>query len=270
MTDSAPDDGPGSYFTPLGPGPQGGRLYRPTQHVQGAWRAEEQHLAPVCGLLVHALEQHEPRPDLQPGRVTFDALGVIGLADGEVTVRTVRPGRTIEQVEAAFAVDGRAAVRATLWRLARTDTSVVAGGEPASMPGPDGLPAWQETSVWPGGYIRSLEVRGTPDPEPGRARVWVRPRPRLVEGEQTSALAAWMGVVDTANGVSVRAEPQEWLFPNVDLTVHLFRRPTGEWLGLDTQATFGPDGLGLTSSVLHDVRGPVGRAAQSLTVRPRR
>ena len=40
------------------------------------------------------------------------------------------------------------------------------------------------------------------------------------------------------------------------------------WVGFDTQVAFGPTGLGLTSSVLHDIEGPVGRAQQMLTVRP--
>ena len=49
-------------------------------------------------------------------------------------------------------------------------------------------------------------------------------------------------------------------------TVHA--TPAGPRLGLDTTVTFGPDGVGLTASVLHDVSGPVGRAAQTLTLRP--
>jgi hypothetical protein len=32
--------------------------------------------------------------------------------------------------------------------------------------------------------------------------------------------------------------------------------------------TFSADGLGLTSTVLHDVHGPLGTVAQMLTVRP--
>jgi hypothetical protein len=58
------------------------------------------------------------------------------------------------------------------------------------------------------------------------------------------------------------------MFPNVDLTVHLYRRPEGPWVGLDTSVAFGPTGLGLTASVLHDRLGELGRAEQSLTVRP--
>jgi hypothetical protein len=39
-------------------------------------------------------------------------------------------------------------------------------------------------------------------------------------------------------------------------------------VGLDTTVVFGPDGVGLTSTVLHDAHGPVGRSEQMLTVRP--
>ena len=70
--------------------------------------------------------------------------------------------------------------------------------------------------------------------------------------------------------MTVRADPREVLFPNIDLTAHLFRRPEGAWAGFDITVTFGADGIGLTSSVLHDVTGPLGTQAQLLTLRPRR
>ena len=39
-------------------------------------------------------------------------------------------------------------------------------------------------------------------------------------------------------------------------------------MGLDTTVVFGPDGASLTTTVLHDLSGPVGRSEQLLTVRP--
>jgi hypothetical protein len=57
-------------------------------------------------------------------------------------------------------------------------------------------------------------------------------------------------------------------FPNLDLTAHLFEEPHGDWLGFDTSVSFGRNGFGLTSSVIHDEHGPVGTMAQMLTVRP--
>ncbi len=254
-----------AYYEPLG----GGR-YRPTEHVQGAWRADEQHMAPVGGLLVHAIETHAPREDLQPARVTFDILGVIPLRDSLVEVRTLRPGRTIELVEATLSVDGRAAVRATAWRLQRADTAAVQGGSvdgAPPMPAPDTLTESTGLSAWGGGFIASLSSRRSADSVPGRARSWVRSDITLLP-EPVSATASFARLVDTANGLNARVDPQEWMFPNVDLTIHLFREPVGEWVGIDGHQVHGATGVGLTSSTLHDVLGPVGRAEQCLTVRP--
>jgi hypothetical protein len=47
----------------------------------------------------------------------------------------------------------------------------------------------------------------------------------------------------------------------------MYRQPQGEWLGLDNEVSFGTDGIGLTSTVLHDLTGPFGRAEQILTLR---
>lgn len=258
-----PDPDPRAYYEPVGPG-----RFRSTVHAQGAWATEHQHMAPVAGLLVRAIEECSPREDLLLSRVAFDILGVIPGGEVEVRSRIIRPGRTIELVEAEMSAGGRVVVRATAWRLAAIDTSAVAGGAVDPLPGPEeGLP-WLGSAIWDGGFIRSLEFRVLPGWQPGRGRAWIRTDVELVAGEQSSALARYTGLIDTANGIAVRADPTTMLFPNTDLTVHLVRAPVGPWIGLDTTVTFGPDGVGLTASVLHDVSGPVGRAAQTLTLRP--
>jgi hypothetical protein len=170
-------------------------------------------------------------------------------------------------VEAVVTSAGRPAVRARVWRLAAHDTTAVAGGAGEALPAPSHVAPWDMTAVWPGGYIASLDVRAVRPPLPGRSTAWVSTDVALVDGEKASDLARWVGLVDTANGTGVRRSPREWMFPNVDLTLHLHRQPVGPWLGLDTSVVFGPTGQGVTSSVLHDVHGPVGRAEQVLTVR---
>jgi hypothetical protein len=127
------------------------------------------------------------------------------------------------------------------------------------------------TGIWAGGFIRSIEALRAQGGVPGEGQVWVRTALPLLEGEPVSPVAAYLGLVDTANGMNVRLDPREWAFPNVDLTVHLHRTPLGgpgRWIGLDTLVTVGAEGVGLTSTTLHDERGPVGRAEQILTVRP--
>ncbi|MDQ2755292.1 MAG: thioesterase family protein [Actinomycetota bacterium] len=255
---------PTSYYRRLP-----GGIYEPTVHVQGAWNDHEQHMAPVSGLVVHAMEEHEPRDDLQLARVTFEILGVIPREPTEVMVTTIRPGRTIELVEAVLVAGGRPAVRAHAWRMARGDTAAVAGGAPEPLPAPGTWEPWEGSTVWSGGYIGSLEGRRDPASRPGRGRVWLRTDIDLVEGIATSPTAAFVGLVDTANGVLVREDPQAWIFPNIDLSLHLFRRPVGEWVGFDTTVVFGGEGVGLTSSWLYDQEGAVGRAEQILTIRPR-
>jgi hypothetical protein len=241
-----------------------------TDEVSGAWNTDEQHIAPALGLLAHAVEldRDQRRTDrLRIGRLCYDILGTLPLDVVEVTVRVARPGRTIELVEAALRHDARDIVLLRAWLLRSGNTDRVAGTPLPAMPPPTQLSPWDATTVWPGGFIASAEVRRDQD-EPGRARFWVRTGTALLDDEPVSDLARFAGLLDIANGMTVRAAPSEVAFPNVDLTAHFFAEPHGDWVGFDTSVSFGPTGLGLTSSVLHDERGSVGTLAQTLTVRP--
>ncbi len=247
----------------------GDRTYESSIHTQGAWNAHEQHMAPVAGILTRELELHQPRPDLRMARLNFDILGLIPAGQFTIETKTLRPGRTIELLQAEMIAEERVAVRATAWRLQRGDSAVVAGLEDEAMPPVGDTALWDGMSHWPGGYIESLQMRVVEGHRPGRGQVWIRSPYEMVAGEPTTDMVRLMGLVDTANGIAFRVPPGpgSYMFPNVDLSIHLHRDPEGEWLGLDTSVTFGTDGIGLTSTVLNDVRGPFGRAAQILTVR---
>jgi hypothetical protein len=243
-----------------------------TREVSGAWNTAEQHIAPALGLLVHEVERDRDgrgRAELAVSRLSFDILGTVPVAEVEVSVDVLRPGRTVELVEARLCHGGRDVVRLRAWLLRPGETEVVAGTRVTPMPAVSALEPWDPTSVWPGGFIGSVDVRREQE-EPGRARFWVRSRTTLVDGEPVSELARVAGLLDIANGMTVREPPAEVAFPNVDLTAHFFEQPRGEWVGFDTTVSFGTAGLGLTSSVIHDQHGPVGTLAQSLTVRPLR
>jgi hypothetical protein len=262
MPGPVPTAAPPAYFERLAPG-----WIRATGHTGGAWSVTEQHISPLNGLLVHAMDlfvaERGTGGRLATARIAFDILGIVPIDEVGVHVEVVRPGRTIELVEAVAVSDGRAVLRARAWRLARHDTRAVAGGHPDPLPPPDGLASVDLSRVWPGGYIASLDVRPLRAPEPGRATVWLATPVALVADEPVSDLARFVGLVDTASGIAVRQSPTEWMFPNVDLTVHLHRQPAGRWVGMDTTVVFGPDGSGLTTTVLHDLTGPWGRPNSS-------
>jgi hypothetical protein len=245
--------------------------FRATQEVSGAWDLEEQHIAPALGLLVHAVELDRDRrrtDGLQVARLSYDILGTVPVDTVGVAVRVARPGRTIELVEATLRHGGRDVVLLRAWLLQPADNRRLDATTLPRMKPPADLSPWDPTTVWPGGFIASAEVRRDQD-EPGRARFWVRTATRLVDDEPVSDLARFAGLLDIANGMTVRAAPDDVAFPNVDLTAHFFDQPRGDWVGFDTSVSFGPTGLGLTSSVVHDGDGPVGTLAQALTVRPR-
>ncbi|PKW17941.1 thioesterase family protein [Saccharopolyspora spinosa] len=247
--------------------------YKPTCHASGAWNPDEQHFSPLGGLIVHAIDQQlAARPDdgLVLGRISFDILGRLALDECEIRVETIRPGRTIELIEATVLVADRPVVKARAWRLAVLDTEAVAGGGADPLTPPEEVAPWSMDSVWPGGYIASLNARPLAPSQPGRTTAWISTELDLVAGESSSPLASYIALVDTANGIAPRQSPTDWMWPNVDLTIHLHRQPEGSWTGLDTTVVFGSTGQGSTSTVLHDINGPVGQAQQILTVRPLR
>jgi len=258
-----------SYYVPLGDG-----RYQSTIHAQGAWNPHEQHMAPASGLMVHELAQHDPRPELRMARLSFEILGLIPGGEFSIRCETIRPGKTIELVQAELlAPDAkgveRVAIRASAWRLIMTDTSAIAAVEDEPMPSLEECDPFDVASLWPGGYIASIDVRVARHHRRGNGCVWVSTRHPLIEGEETPEWIRLMGLVDTTNGIAAREKPGPggYAWPNTDLQIHLYRQPSGTWLGLDNSVSFGTDGIGLTSTVLHDVHGPFGRAEQILTIR---
>jgi hypothetical protein len=88
-----------------------------------------------------------------------------------------------------------------------------------------------------------------------------------VAGEEPSPLQRLIVAADSGNGVSAALDWREHLFINTDLSVHLLRLPESEWVCLDAQTVIGP--LGMADTTLLDERGQIGRAVQTLLVRPR-
>jgi hypothetical protein len=102
--------------------------------------------------------------------------------------------------------------------------------------------------------------------EPGPATAWFRLTMPLVAGEEPSPAQRAVAAADFGNGISSELRFEEHLFVNTDLTVHFSREPVGEWIAVEAVTDHGPDGTAMAASALHDVEGPVGRAAQSLFV----
>ena len=88
----------------------------------------------------------------------------------------------------------------------------------------------------------------------------------LIDGEPIHPVERVLIAADSGNGVSGVLDFRKYLFINPELTVHLYRYPTTEWVCLDAATSITQDGIGLADTVLHDEAGPIGRGSQSLYV----
>ncbi|HEY1273398.1 MAG TPA: thioesterase family protein [Thermoleophilaceae bacterium] len=245
----------------------------PTELTRGPWDPDAQHAGPPAALLGRAIERCEPVDGGQVGRITFEILGPVPLEPLSVSARVVRPGRSVELIEASLSGPDGEVMRASAWRL-RTREVALDPEPPAEEPplGPKhGRPGEFFPTGVDAGYHTGVEyrfVRGA-FVESGPATVWMRMRVPLVEGEEPSPLMRVLVVADSGNGVSATLDWRRFLFINTDLSVHLHRMPAGEWVCLDSVTYPEASGIGLADTSLWDERGRIGRAAQTLLVRER-
>lgn len=131
-------------------------------------------------------------------------------------------------------------------------------GQPTSSRVRDGFVDAHRTSAIKGGFL-----------EPGPAAVWFRLNPDLVSGQPTSGAMRAAAAADSGNGISGVLPFGAWSFINADLTISLFRKPQGDWILVDAETFFGPEGRALSRSRLADRQGYFGQASQSLLVEQR-
>lgn len=249
-----------------------GELYVPSELTRGPWDQAAQHAGPPAALLGRALESL-PRPDGAPmrvGRVTYEVLRPVPIRPLRAEAKVERAGRRVEMLSASLHDGDEEVMRARGWRLREEPLELPLGlvpGPPRHRP-EDGESGEFFPTGSAVGYHTAVEYRFVSGRfvEPGPATVWMRSRVTIVAGEEISPLQRVLVVADSGNGVSATLDWQEFLFINVDLTIHLHRYPAGEWVCLDAVTIPEADGIGLADTSLHDERGPLGRAAQTLLV----
>jgi hypothetical protein len=251
-----------SFFLPLGEG-----RWRATVHTTGPWDERFEHGGPPSALLGRAIEAVDHRDDVMVARMTVEILGPIPVGDLDVRAAVVRPGRSVELVEAVLSAANRDVARANAWRVLRTPANSIATTlkPPPPLPGEGGDLGRGE---WVDGYLSALDWRFARGhfTERGPAAAWTRLRVSIVPDEPPSPLHRVLAVADSGNGISSELNLTKWHFINPELTVHLHREAVGEWICLDAMTSISTGGVGLATSVLSDLEGPLGVGAQSLLV----
>ena len=262
-----------------------GDRYLPTELTRGPWDPDAQHAGPPAALVAREVER-VAGDGRRVGRLTYEILRAVPIARLRVEAEVVRGGRRVELVEATLSDDRGEVMRARAWSLAgaelrldgelewdREGSEAVLRREVAP-PGPDSASAFDVAffpTGQPVGYHTAMEYRFVAGQfvRPGPATAWLRMRHPLVAGEEPTPLQRVAIAADSGNGISAPLDFRRFLFINVDLTIHLGRPPSGEWICLDSTTIPDPSGIGITDTALYDERGALGRAAQTLLVRER-
>jgi acyl-CoA thioesterase superfamily protein len=105
----------------------------------------------------------------------------------------------------------------------------------------------------------------------GDGVAWFRMKEAIIDGAGSPSIVPLSSVLGPADWTHGIARPFRDVVadPNPNLTVQLFRRPEGRWLGIRAQANWRPaGGVGAGSGVLLDINGEIGRVSMSVILVP--
>ena len=224
------------------------------------------HGGAVSGLIVARLEAEARRND---AGVALSAsvllLRPAPMSALHVETRVLRVGGRVSVFEAIVSADGKRIAQgvATFARTALVEPLLEAPGAAAN---PADLPAWEDHPArrWPG-FFDALDIR-----DDGDGCKWGRLlRPLTAE---PSPLADLFAVADCATAFDLSSRglfPAPFAHPNIDIAIHVSRRPHGAWVGVAPNSDWRREAVGLTEARLFDEKGVLGRSCQAIVITPR-
>jgi Thioesterase-like superfamily len=251
-----------------------GDRFIPTPLTRGPWDPRAMHGGAPSALFAHVCETHDPGPAGFVARVTVELLRPVPLEPLTMRVRTIRPGRKVQWLEAALLdKDDREMTRATVLRLRSDDVDtsgsvcIVADAPPGPDAGspPESVFGPGDVGYWSAHDVRIVEGNWS---EPGPGIAWFRLRCPVVAGEDPSPCTRAAACADFGSGVGNPLRFTKATGINADVTIALHRHPFGEWVCLESGSWVNPHGVGLAETRLHDERGAIGRAVQTLLLEP--
>lgn len=250
--------------------------FRATALTRGPWHPDHQHAGPPSALICRAIERAAGKDGLTHlARLTVNLIRPTPIGECCVDVAADYIGRSTGHYSGRLTATDKDVARFTALVQREEDSPVPEGTlghpPPAAPKPPDQCPVVTMTFLdGTFGYGHLVENRLAAGRFfKGPCAAWFRMKHPLVKGETPSPYQRVAVAGDSGNGISAALDFKKYVFLNCDLTINLFRRPQGEWICLEARSLFGDNGCGLAESALYDERGLIGRATQSLAVKPR-
>ena len=246
--------------------------FTPTEHTRGPWDEHACHAGPPTGLIARALEQLIPEQRLT--RLTVNLQRPIPYSGFRIITNITRQGRTVTLTEASL-VDNDGKIKITAAALHLTESpahpypthSQAPLNPKDAQPGPFPIKATLHNKpAFNGTGVETRYPIGDND-QPGPTTAWLKTVP-LLPDEDPSPFQRICPLADCGNAFGRNADPAQTMFMNADLTLVLHRDPIGEWLGTRSVGQSNAGRLPVADAQLFDEKGIVGRALQTLVLRP--
>lgn len=244
-----------------------------THLTQGGWDPDAQNGAVVLALLGHCLEDVPTLTPMALARLTVDLMRPVPIGPRLVVRPTVvREGKKLQVLLLELVADELVHVRATALRLRVEDLgeesaallpAAPTADQAAQLPPPERCDRVGQAAGSPG-FLEGIDMRRAP----GQG-VWIRLAVPVVAGEPvraTSCMTVGFDFAQLINADTERAMSTMTMI-NPDVTAHVLRPPTGDWIAVTGETRFeAAMGRGVSSAILSDGDGMFGVASTSQLV----
>jgi len=248
--------------------PGEGNVVVATELTRGPWAHRVMHGGGITGILGWAVDGALDRPDLVCTRFTVDILSGVPVEELSVSATVRKEGKRTALVDGSLEYDGLQVARASSqWLLGPASPDTAPGGGLPPVPGdradPDAHPDMEYPR--PGFNADAVDIRvieGSTE-EPGAGRMWIQLAHPFMAGEVAGPFQRLAALADLGAAVGWEPAPSGASFINTDVSVHLVRRPRGEWFLFDSHVQHSTDGVACTRTTLSDEAGLLGWVLQS-------
>jgi hypothetical protein len=256
-----------------------GDVWHPSVLSRGPWDPRAQHGGAPSALFAHVAESAMAEAGWQLSRLSVELVKPVPVAPLATRVNAAPPTRATARLTIDLLAGEVLVARAHALMLRSQSLELPAGLPAPSTPRMLPLPAdCSEPLRIPGlplsgvsFYETAMTTRAAQGDvsQGGPAAAWFKLAVPLIDGVATSPAMRAAAAADFGNGLSWVLPAERILFSNADLSLHLYRPPAGEWVGLMAETLVDAGGAGIAQSRLYDEQGPIGIAVQTLVLRAR-